>query len=189
MTAAHKSLPLPSYVRVTNLENNREIVVKVNDRGPFHEDRIIDLSYAAAAKLGYMEKGTARVRVEFINPYETSRPAETQPMVPTAQPSSKTETFPLEQPLETKVSVTHAIPTPIASTNTQLTPSEHKIYLQVAAFSQLTTAQELERKLNSTIKAPTSINSTSSGFGESNKPIHRVRIGPFKDEMSAILVS
>ena len=187
MTAAHKSLPLPSYVRVTNLENNREIVVKVNDRGPFHEDRIIDLSYAAAAKLGYMEKGTARVRVEFIKPYKVPQGDNTQPTLAVPQPGDKTETFPLDQQLETKTPSAH--PSPIDDSNTQPTPSEHKIYLQVAAFSQLTTAQELERKLNSTIKAPTSINSTSSGFGESNKPIHRVRIGPFKDEMSAILVS
>lgn len=201
MTAAHKSLPLPSYVRVTNLENNREIVVKVNDRGPFHEDRIIDLSYAAAAKLGYMDKGTARVRVEFINPYETPRTIETQQT--TTQPAPKAETFPLGKQLTAQKPPILSLPTPSndakasvdtsnqapVGTNTQSTSTDHQIYLQVAAFSQLTTAQELERKLMSTIKAPTSINSTSSGFGKNNTQIHRVRIGPFKDEMSAILVS
>lgn len=66
MTAAHKTLPLPTFVKVTNLENNRSVVVKVNDRGPFVDDRIIDLSYAAAVKLGYAQKGTARVKVEAI---------------------------------------------------------------------------------------------------------------------------
>lgn len=66
MTAAHKSLPIPSYVRVTNLDNNKQIVVRVNDRGPFHSGRIIDLSYAAAHKIGYANKGTARVLVEAI---------------------------------------------------------------------------------------------------------------------------
>jgi rare lipoprotein A len=66
-TAAHKTLPIPSYARVTNLENGREVVVRVNDRGPFHEKRLIDLSYAAAVKLGYMEQGTARVSVEVID--------------------------------------------------------------------------------------------------------------------------
>lgn len=65
-TAAHRSLPLPTYARVTNLTNGREIVVKVNDRGPFHSDRIIDLSYGAAVKLGFADQGTARVRVEAI---------------------------------------------------------------------------------------------------------------------------
>jgi rare lipoprotein A len=66
VSAAHKSLPIPSFLRVTNLDNNRSIVVRVNDRGPFHGDRIIDLSYAAALKLGYADKGTARVQLESI---------------------------------------------------------------------------------------------------------------------------
>lgn len=66
-SAAHKSLPIPCYARVTNLENGKSIVVRVNDRGPFHSDRLIDLSYAAAVKLGYMEKGTAPVEVRVIN--------------------------------------------------------------------------------------------------------------------------
>ncbi len=70
MTAAHKTLPLPSYVKVTNLENGRSVTLRVNDRGPFYSDRIIDLSFAAAKKLGYAEKGIARVRVEGIDPYE-----------------------------------------------------------------------------------------------------------------------
>lgn len=65
-TAAHKTLPIPCFARVTNLENGKSIVVRVNDRGPFHSDRLIDLSYAAAVKLGYMEIGTARVEVEVI---------------------------------------------------------------------------------------------------------------------------
>ncbi|MEE4660523.1 MAG: septal ring lytic transglycosylase RlpA family protein [Halieaceae bacterium] len=66
-SAAHRSLPLPAYVRVTNLENQRSMIVRVNDRGPFHPDRIIDLSYAAAVKLGFADQGTARVEVEAID--------------------------------------------------------------------------------------------------------------------------
>jgi rare lipoprotein A len=68
MTAAHPTLPIPSYARVTNLANGRSVVVRVNDRGPFHSDRIIDLSYTAAWKLGYAEAGSARVDVEGIIP-------------------------------------------------------------------------------------------------------------------------
>lgn len=68
MTAAHKTLPIPSYVRVTNLNNNRQVVVRVNDRGPFHSGRIIDLSYAAAYRLGFTDQGTAPVEVEIIIP-------------------------------------------------------------------------------------------------------------------------
>ena len=65
-TAAHRTLPLPSYVRVTNLANGRSVVVRVNDRGPFHPERLIDLSYAAAVKLGFADRGTARVDVEVL---------------------------------------------------------------------------------------------------------------------------
>ena len=66
VSAAHKSLPIPSFLRVTNLDNNRSIIVRVNDRGPFHGNRIIDLSYAAALKLGYADIGTARVQLDAI---------------------------------------------------------------------------------------------------------------------------
>src|SRR3954469_7904718 len=70
MTAAHPTLPIPSYVRVTNLANGRSVVVRINDRGPFHSDRIIDLSYTAAYKLGYAAAGSARVEVQSIIPGE-----------------------------------------------------------------------------------------------------------------------
>jgi rare lipoprotein A len=66
LSAAHKHLPLPTFVRVTNLENNRQIVVRVNDRGPFVSGRIIDLSAGAAKKLGFFKQGTARVLVETV---------------------------------------------------------------------------------------------------------------------------
>jgi rare lipoprotein A len=68
MTAAHPILPIPSYVRVTNVVNRRSVVVRVNDRGPFHAGRAIDLSYAAAYKLGYTAQGSAEVRIEQIVP-------------------------------------------------------------------------------------------------------------------------
>ena len=67
ITAAHKSLPIPCYVRVTNLSNNKSLIVRVNDRGPFKKGRIIDLSYAAAKELNIVDKGIATVLVESIN--------------------------------------------------------------------------------------------------------------------------
>lgn len=70
MSAAHRTLPLPSYVRVTNLANGKSVIVKVNDRGPFHSERIMDLSYAAAARLDMLKAGTAYVRLEAIDPEE-----------------------------------------------------------------------------------------------------------------------
>jgi len=68
MTAAHKSLPLPTYAKVTNLRNGRHVILKINDRGPFHDNRLIDLSYTAASQLGIVAKGTGLVEVEAINP-------------------------------------------------------------------------------------------------------------------------
>ena len=66
MTAAHPTLPIPSYVRVTNLANRKSVVVRINDRGPFKSERVIDLSYVAAYKLGFIQSGQARVEVEAI---------------------------------------------------------------------------------------------------------------------------
>lgn len=90
MTAAHKTLPLPTYARVTNLENGRQIVVKINDRGPFKENRIIDLSYVAALKLGIVGKGTGLVQLDTIDPrnYEYT-PAQSmhRPLVTYTNPS------------------------------------------------------------------------------------------------------
>jgi len=71
MTAAHKSLPIPTYVRVTEKRSNKSVVVRVNDRGPFHEGRVIDLSYAAATKLGIHKAGTAEVEVVALAPYQS----------------------------------------------------------------------------------------------------------------------
>jgi rare lipoprotein A len=68
MTGAHKTLPIPSYVRVTNLDNGKSVVVRINDRGPFHQGRIVDLSYAAAQRIGIHKAGTGRVEVEIALP-------------------------------------------------------------------------------------------------------------------------
>lgn len=87
MTAAHKHLPLPTFVEVVNLENGRRVVVRVNDRGPFHDNRVIDLSYAAAGRLGMLAKGTALVEVRTIEP---GRP----------QPATRLAAGPGAQPVE-----------------------------------------------------------------------------------------
>ncbi|SDZ11320.1 rare lipoprotein A [Lysobacter sp. yr284] len=91
-TAAHKSLPLPSFARVTNLDNGKSVTVRVNDRGPFHDDRVIDLSYAAAIKLGITQRGTGRVEVRALHPGEVPPPvyasaANNPPPAPAAAPA------------------------------------------------------------------------------------------------------
>ncbi len=90
MTAAHRSLPLPSYVRVTNLENGRSIVVRVNDRGPFHANRVIDLSYTGAYKLGMLQNGTAKVEVTALDP---ERPHQSFAASPVSTPGQAADIF------------------------------------------------------------------------------------------------
>ena len=107
MTAAHKTLPLPTYVRVTHLENGRSIIVKVNDRGPFHEGRIIDLSYSAAKKLGVTATGTAPVEVVAI---DAANHKKNTPYKPRFNQPSFISTDP--------------------------TKNENNLYLQVGAFSE-----------------------------------------------------
>src|SRR5690606_35393626 len=90
-TAAHKSLPLPSFARVTNLDNGRSVVVRVNDRGPFHEGRVIDLSYAAAVKLDIHRRGTGRVEVRALRPGEPGTQAATLTAAASPSPPAPTQ--------------------------------------------------------------------------------------------------
>lgn len=124
MTAAHKTLPIPTYVRVTHRGNKRSIIVRINDRGPFHGPRIIDLSYVAALKLGFADTGTAEVLVETIDlSGSLDRPE------PPAEPKAVTQT---------------AAQTETGSTTPPLNQGR---YLQVGAFDQLQQAQILQKKI------------------------------------------
>jgi rare lipoprotein A len=87
-SAAHKTLPLPTYARVTNLDNGKSVVVRINDRGPFHENRIIDLSYAAAVRIGVWPKGTGLVEVRAIDPAHPDAAPPPSPRVITAEAAS-----------------------------------------------------------------------------------------------------
>jgi rare lipoprotein A len=97
MTAAHKSLPLPTYAKVTNLENGRTAVVKINDRGPFHGDRVIDLSYSAARKLGVVSKGTAVVEVRAIDPRKPDSSSGDENLFAVAARAGQDETRPVRR--------------------------------------------------------------------------------------------
>lgn len=189
MTAAHKTLPLPSYVRVTNLENGKSAILRVNDRGPFYSDRIIDLSFAAAKKLGYAENGTARVKVEGIDPHEwwaqQGRPV---PLVlAAAQPVAQVKTVaqPLAQPLEqySPPPQQHAaavLPVQIdAKKNASVAASG--LYLQVGAFANPDAAELLKAKLSETVSAPVFISSVV----RNQQILHRVRLGPIDSQGEA----
>jgi rare lipoprotein A len=151
MTAAHKSLPLPTYARVTNLRNGRSVVVKINDRGPFVGNRIIDLSYTAAAKLGILADGTGLVEVRALNP---RRPDTTPaPVMVQTTPQS---------------AVADNRPAPAAAAgNTGL-------YLQVGAFLHRDNAEQLRSKLQDVRIPDIHISESISN----QRPVYRVRIGP-----------
>lgn len=181
MSAAHKTLPLPSYVRVTNLDNNKSVILRVNDRGPFYSDRIIDLSYAAAKKLGYAEIGTARVKVEGIDPQQwwaaKGRPAPlmlNEPQV--AQNSAPVITASagtIEQwtpPPQQHASDT--VPVQISAKNASAPASGQ--YLQVGAFANPDAAELLRSKLSGMVSAPVFI----SSIVRNQQTLHRVRLGP-----------
>lgn len=127
MSGAHKTLPIPSYARVTNLDNGRQVVVRINDRGPFHHGRVIDLSYAAASKLGYARMGTARVRVEAVLPQEdmVSKPAASRTAEALAATQSKAG-----QPLP------------------------NNAFLQAGAFSTPAAAEQLRQRLGQLTSLP-----------------------------------
>jgi rare lipoprotein A len=94
MTAAHRTLPLPSFVRVTHLDSGKQVVVRVNDRGPFHDDRVIDLSYAAASRIGIVDSGTGPVEVVALTPWLDAKPASQPPSSPPLRPMAKAPTTP-----------------------------------------------------------------------------------------------
>jgi len=103
MTAAHKTLPIPSYAKVTNLANGKSVVVRINDRGPFHSNRIIDLSYAAAARIGIAAKGSGMVLVErvFEPPRAQASAGEAEASAPAPVPASASEPAPPATTIET----------------------------------------------------------------------------------------
>jgi rare lipoprotein A len=121
LTAAHPTLPIPSYARVTNLTNNRSVVVRINDRGPFSSGRIMDVSYAAAHRLGFVEEALANVEVESLVPPTTA--AASPPVVVKAEPA------PLPLP-----------PLPVAS-------EPAGIFLQLGAFANPTNAENFSARV------------------------------------------
>ncbi|MGO8830240.1 MAG: septal ring lytic transglycosylase RlpA family protein [Steroidobacteraceae bacterium] len=163
MTAAHKTLPLPAYVRVTNLQNGRSIVVRVNDRGPFVDNRIIDLSYTAAAKLDMLRNGTAMVEVRAIDP---------------TVPAAGSTVF-ASLSVGSLISTAGAAETaPVPPPATAPAPShDATLFVQAGAFADPANAERLAARLR------------GGGYGNvfvrddwiAGRKMYRVRIGPVPD--------
>lgn len=162
-TAAHKTLPLPTWVRVTNLRNGSEIIVRVNDRGPFVKNRLIDLSYAAALRIGMVDDGTTLVEVEAID----APAAATSASVPklTDPPRPDTPEIPASRPP----------PDPAQETPEPAEPL--RLFVQVGAFGSITNAQRLQTNLYNAGLTDVRL---SSGYMQ-DIPVYRVQIGPLSD--------
>jgi rare lipoprotein A len=162
MSAAHPTLPLPCYARVTNLANGRTVVVRVNDRGPFLNDRLIDLSYAAANRLGYIGRGSAMVEVELIAPGQALVAAPPQ-QAPAER--ARPEAAPPEPPIATVADASG-------------------VYLQLGAFSSRTNADLFRDRVAAQLAWLAGSLQVESGDG-----LHRVRAGPYRDRIEALVVS
>ncbi|NRB37578.1 MAG: septal ring lytic transglycosylase RlpA family protein [Pseudomonadales bacterium] len=158
MTAAHKTLPIPSYVRVTNLQNKRSCIVRVNDRGPFHDGRIIDLSYAAATKLGYKDQGTAWVSVETIDAiaWQAQRKFEQELAIAAKKQQLKKA----------------------AAVEKNIAEKEKTIYLQLGAYSRVDIAKAKYQTLYAKYSHPVFLESGIDQY-------HRLKIGPIAEQQLA----
>ncbi len=161
LTAAHRSLPIPCYLRVTNLENQRSAIVRVNDRGPFHSERLIDLSYAAAVKLGFADRGVTRVMLELVDGTDDipqTALADQDPM-----------------PAEPPAVAVDDTSTPIAESG------PGRIFLQAGAFSNSAGAERLRRDLRGVVGDDVHVQKPPSG-----DRWYRVRIGPLTEMSEAL---
>jgi rare lipoprotein A len=203
ISGAHPTLPMPSNVRVTNLENGKSIVVRVNDRGPYVNGRIIDLSERGADLLGYRGKGTARVRVTYIGRADLNGPGPAPPAqdtpleVATAVSAAPTQLIAASTlppiagvpmaPAGSIASTPKAVPQPSTITRTEIpdgrvtqlpVPMATAIYVQAGAFSSPTNAGSVATKLYG-------LGARVMPGTKDGRPIYRVRIGPFQDVGSA----
>ncbi len=144
MTGAHKTLPIPSYVRVENLENNKSIIVRINDRGPFAHGRIIDLSYAGAQKLGYSQAGTAKVRVTYID----------------VGSNTLSEGISVGAQRENKSIVAESV------------DSNHELFLQTGAFKSHVSALEEKQSVEKFTTWPVLLESARDAKGEELHRVH-----------------
>ena len=163
MTAAHTQLPLPTYVLVTNLKNGMQIIVRVNDRGPFHQNRIIDLSYTAAVKLNIVREGTGLVEVRALNPlsYQDVEPSTDVEFVTEDKAVSNK---PKEQQQASSIQTANPL-----------------VFVQVGAFGNRANADQLANQLNNFDLGDITISSVI----HNQKELHRVRIGPLSTVQSA----
>jgi rare lipoprotein A len=196
MTAAHPTLPIPSYVRVTNVANGKSVVVKVNDRGPFHSDRIIDLSYTAALKLDYVNQGSTLVDVVRVRegdrvlvaaasvpPPGAAPPAAAQ-AAPAAKPAptNASRAAPAEKPAPSAAQAT-PIEKPVAEPATIALPTATQpdgVYLQIGAFGARENAESFRTRVAQQLAWL-----TETIYVVPGNNLHRLQVGPYRSRDDA----
>jgi rare lipoprotein A len=186
MTAAHTILPIPSYARVTNPANGKSVIVRINDRGPFVDTRLIDLSYTAAHKLGVINGGSAMVVVESIIPGEDAAPvavASAPVETPAAPPPENIAEARAQQPAPAMAPVSDPAPpaaTPVAPPTVPTTRDASGIYLQLGAFGSRENAENYLARLKTQIGWPTQALHVFPKDG-----LFRVHAGPYASQAEA----
>ena len=194
MTAAHPTLPIPSYARITSLDSGKSVVVRINDRGPFHSRRIVDVSYTAALKLGLLGKGSHQVQLERVFAQSQETVATQRRNAPEADIVPAVVTAPVEmQPVLESTTLPDTAPTtptapitPTASTAPPAPPAsgEPAFYVQLGAFARPDRANQIRDQLAQTGGALSLVEVVQSGA------LHRLFSGPFpsrEEAMQALL--
>jgi rare lipoprotein A len=180
MTAAHPTLAIPSYARVTRLSNGKSVVVRVIDRGPFRAGRIIDLSYAAAHRLGYINDGSAPVEVVALLPADFDSPPDAGPRAPVSPPAASVQAGHDEYERLVAQLAQAAGEEDDAPTMPTATPSDGGFFLQLGAFASADNAESLRAHLARELDWLTEAIRIESG-----DDLHRVQLGPYAGRADA----
>lgn len=189
MTAAHPTLPIPSYARVTNLKTGAQVIVRINDRGPFHSTRIIDLSYTAALKLGYLSSGSSELEVERLLPDDITRMAQNKaagtgmvPVVATApsEPVTVLSVAPQAQIVPVAVPALPAVPA-AETTGSATVMTAGGFYLQLGAYAQEANARAARDRLMQSLSGTVEKMETISIDG-----LYRLYAGPYVSRPAAM---
>ena len=170
MSAAHKHLPLPTFAKITRLDNGKQVIVRINDRGPFHEDRIIDLSYAAAHRLDMLNEGTAKVRIDAIT---AQPPWQSNPVMDANSL--------LVQTAAVTGSATSVVTTPTSGQRSAPNALPPHWYVQVTATADPAKAKALESKLKQELDL--SVRTISEPHAKVH--LHKIQLGPVFTEAKA----
>ena len=194
MTAAHPTLPIPSYVRVTRVATGKTVVLRINDRGPFLGGRVIDLSYVAAHKLGVLSPGSAEVIVERIMPEQIAngtalasnaspaRPIASATATPTLLPPSPPSVAQATQSNASAAPAVATLPLAAAPASSATPAAAGSVYLQLGAFSDPARAQAIAARAAAQVPNQAGV-SVNVELGAGN--LHRVRVGPFASTEAA----